>query len=1709
MGKHHKSVLSHSRRVSGTCHQGYPHFTDRFAGRQCTVIALVALCFASIRQGNLWQAKDIDGIVAEGHQRYIEIIRFGNSGLRNLQHNEVPRYIHRFMGIADVDIEVRPNSAYGIVGHEGNLYSGSVAFELAIAHAFNATPSVLATFSEYTVGLFFDAVRGIYGLYDSHACNSDGLTSADGVATLFEFQTLDSLISFVISRHRNSLFELSNIEVSYANILEDRHSQTNNTSRNIVEQSCNINFTPGAHQKEINCSIKENSISNCTWSCKRNSSVHAASDNNSKNYQASDLASTNLNLDHAYCNLPQKRKRTRILQNITSEHSYSLTNGILDMSEDNSLQIGMPFEPLQAMYEKLHPQATLSMREILPDPSRHALNRCSARYVKEINMSPDFTCSVCHRFLFENQIKKATSASISYGISIDDILCSWCKQGISKGHCPLSVSHNNLFAGHMPPALQGLSTIEKRCISLVNTFFTLVILPALPVGQFGMKGLVIHLPLPVAEVSTVLSNTQNHIRCVYPSSYSCKPQIVDKMKIQQALNWLSTHNHLYHHLRDSLQKTTLPDLSNENINDCIEIGSIEMNYTLPSHQSSSKTHSYSYTLPLQKKFINISSIPSGEEKAFPTLFPYGINGFTAPRPIKLSLLQYYRSRFYNLDDRWRTSIPYLLSSVGCFERRRLFDLISVYMRVQNKAGSLRVSDILQTEVNQHLLKNSYMFMKNIRGTCAYWKDVLYNLLAMIKNLGCPTFFLTLSANDYHWPELANILKVSLRDLPDAVQKNPLVTALYFERRWRALLKHVLKGKDAPLGDIENYFGRVEFQQRGSPHIHFFVWVKNAPSLYTSNASTLVSFINSTISTTIPDKDHYPSLHKLVKQLQIHSHRPSCRRRNKCRFNFPYEPCNYTKILTALDVLQSKKFYATRRTKNDIMVNAYNPTILLHWQANMDIQMIDGPVGIAYYVCSYVCKAEPDTLKAALSETLKNFEMSSSNPGLRSRLSKIGFCILKHRTLSAQEAAYRIGHLQLVWYSKPIVKVVAVTPENTYRRLKSKFELEQLSSNSTDIFENNIIDYYYARPLALRNISLFSFARSWIVRKKISGQSLSYKLHLKETLFCQQRSKPAVVRITKPAKGTDDYFYSILLLFYPHESSEMLLTPFTSAKDAFIAKHEQFNRTALNIGYRMEDIDSVIASMHLYNIEADSLVAPNTVENNTEPLLVESAELLSNFVTSTLNDNTTSTENSTMSAVDISLTEQQWHSFSSGSSQTSYHEHCSKLTRDQRNVLKYLQKKGDGDTFHIFVTGPGGVGKSFLIKVLVQYLTLFTSRVSGIVPVAVLAPTGVAAFNIQGQTIHSSLRIPVQHGYSASYIELSARSLQTLRSAFQNIHTVLIDEVSMVSSVMLEHIHLRLQAIKNNDLAFGGLNIILVGDFFQLRPVRGQFAFKHSNLWPLFRPFFLNENVRQNQDIPFSQLLNRIRLGHFSSDDIDLLKTRLVPADAVDHSIFHIYPTRECVRQHNNKIQNTLSAPQMIYNAIHYFSENDMEANKEITNMSCIPDDDRDAGGLPSTLTFSVGTRVMLLRNLCVAYGLINGAQGYVTDFQVNTIENKIDCIYVVFDNKDSIPAGVKRLDESVPVPVYRQEFLFSGRYIIREMFPLVPSWAATIHKVQGLTLSGAAVCIDDSIFQHGQAYVALSRVQNLNQLHLLCLNVNKITVDPEVVKQYLNLRALI
>lgn len=150
-----------------------------------------------------------------------------------------------------------------------------------------------------------------------------------------------------------------------------------------------------------------------------------------------------------------------------------------------------------------------------------------------------------------------------------------------------------------------------------------------------------------------------------------------------------------------------------------------------------------------------------------------------------------------------------------------------------------------------------------------------------------------------------------------------------------------------------------------------------------------------------------------------------------------------------------------------------------------------------------------------------------------------------------------------------------------------------------------------------------------------------------------------------------------------------------------------------------------------------------------------------------------------------------------------------------------------------------------------------------------APTGTAAFNIKGATIHYTFKIHVSD--YLNYADLPSYKVSQLRKTFRHVHTVIIDEISMVGDKMLTFISCRLSEIKSNEQVFGGMNVITVGDFFQLKPIKSKYAFHNHLIWHLFHVIFLMENMRQTEDLQYAQLLNRARLGllemeHFPTED---------------------------------------------------------------------------------------------------------------------------------------------------------------------------------------------------------------------------------------------------
>ena len=224
---------------------------------------------------------------------------------------------------------------------------------------------------------------------------------------------------------------------------------------------------------------------------------------------------------------------------------------------------------------------------------------------------------------------------------------------------------------------------------------------------------------------------------------------------------------------------------------------------------------------------------------------------------------------------------------------------------------------------------AFQFMGNIKGTPAYWKKFLCEVLSMAKQLGLPTFFMTLSCANLQSDELISII-TSLRGKIltqeeiyhmdfftrcTYLNQNPVLLARYFQHRVEMFFKVIVI--DGPLGKVKYHAIRIEFQVRGSPHIHSFLWIHDAPILNIDNISTYVNFVDGIVVATLPDIVADPDLFDLVVTYQIHSHSKSCRKykNDMCRYHFRKFFTEWTIVARPLpDTMsdETKKSYVQKR-----------------------------------------------------------------------------------------------------------------------------------------------------------------------------------------------------------------------------------------------------------------------------------------------------------------------------------------------------------------------------------------------------------------------------------------------------------------------------------------------------------------------------------------------------------------------------------------------------------------------------------------------------------------------------------------------------------------------------------------------------------------------------------------------------------------------------
>ncbi|POR38697.1 ATP-dependent DNA helicase PIF1 [Tolypocladium paradoxum] len=458
-----------------------------------------------------------------------------------------------------------------------------------------------------------------------------------------------------------------------------------------------------------------------------------------------------------------------------------------------------------------------------------------------------------------------------------------------------------------------------------------------------------------------------------------------------------------------------------------------------------------------------------------------------------------------------------------------------------------------------------------------------------------------------------------------------------------------------------------------------------------------------------------------------------------------------------------------------------------------------------------------------------------------------------------------------------------------------------------------------------------------------------------------------------------------------------------------------------------------------------------------------------------------------------------------------------LSGEQRHVLDLVVNKNAS----VFFTGPAGAGKSVLMRAIISELKQKYARDPE--RVAVTASTGLAACNIGGITLHSFSGIGLGKEDAHALVKKVRRNPKA-KNRWLRTKCLVIDEISMVDGELFDKLSHIGRVVRNNGRPWGGIQLVITGDFFQLPPVpdhdkkrESQFAFDAAT-WStsIDHTIGLTQVFRQ-RDPEFARMLNEMRLGRISPSTVDAFRALSRPLkfdDGVDSA--ELYPTRAQVESSNEKRLRDLPGRAHRYDSMD--SGDPAIRDKLLMNMMA-----------PKSLELKINAQVMLIKNLDET--LVNGSLGKVIAFSdEKTFE--MTSVDSYDDGQDDLLAkaktklkGFSRDSDRLPssnqqYPVV--QFVATGgaqRVILcqpeewkvelpngdiqakRNQLPLILAWALSIHKAQGQTLERVTVNLG-RVFEKGQAYVALSRATTQQGLRVLGFDKSKVMAHQRVVEFY-------
>ena len=1419
----------------------------------------------------------------------------------------------------------------------------------------------------------------------------------------------------------------------------------------------------------------------------------------------------------------------------------------------------------------LEKQKNAERNRLNREHSKDDYDKCVVEYQKAIEEGPTHVCCCCNNLWFKHSVTRTTkSVLVSLNSKCSAMkedsgeICNTCKSKLQSGDIPAHSSFNGVKFVNIPEELRLLSSLEETLVSPRIPFMTIR-----NIGcdrQFGLKGAVVNVPtevdktissipraisdLQVIEVNLKRKLEYKHSYCsamIRPTyvfeaaSFLCNQPLYLKHEISYVGHRL-TGEQVSPQKEESHQMSETVDDSDE---ECLNPGSTETLLCQPDFRIN--------LAPGEGKIpLNVLYDVDCEALCFPTVYCGQEDPFK-----HLSVCDRVKFKARHVDRRC-AKVPVLFFMYKLQEASRLSQIIGICIRRQ-KQQRLCADDCLNGSflANMFLEDNAYEFLKSLRSSPAYWESKKKDVFAMIRQLGLPTLFMTFSAAESKWGALLVILKkvidhvdITMEDAKAMkyeekarlIRSDPITCARYFENKFRNFMFKILLHKNGIFKKypILDYYVRFEFQHRGSVHAHMVVWLKNAPVFIPGNQESIddcSQFID------LYSSCQKESVNEELIKYQIHKHSFSCRKHNsdKCRFNIPLFPMRKTTLLEPLEtdiprksirrklkslqlLLESKPFsdideflkdaklghdeyialirkslckpkVFLKRQPCEHNVNPFNPELLSLYQANMDIQFITDAYACVSYVVDYINKSNRgmSAMLRELSNNLRNQPIDSLQ-----KIRVIASKFVNATEISAQEAAYHVLELPLTMSSRTVEYINTGNVSERVRLLKPRKTLEELDPDSEDVYAANCLHHYSNRPQSLENLCLADFVANYTYAtfRKTSNY---LKLENGDGFVCKRKVNKVLRYRRYSSQDMLNYYRELLTLFHPwrDEAIDVLNTDveavFLANQGSILQKRQDYEHPGCDLS----------------QIDLDQRSISDSEDESSQAMDYAALHKPLEMVP----DMNQKRETNTVTFKRYELVE------------TNFRKTILNLNKKQYNYIISLWNNLFTDTkiFH-FISGGAGTGKSVLIQAIAAVVEKFyklkdmsdVSRCRSIIT----APTGRAAFNVQGYTLHTALMIPVSANDN-NFGPLGSDTLNRVRSRMYGMKFLIIDEISMVGASLFEKVHLRLQQIFQSNEPFGGISVIVVGDFHQLSPVCDRFVFlpnpqnpyayiAGNPLWKPFQYYKLTEIMRQKDDAVFAEVLERFANNNLLDTDIHLLQSRVgkePPTTAI-----HLFHTNADVNEFNLNRLNTLQTEGIINNAVDSCFGEAPEKVRNSFIQSLKNSKPSETQGLLTTLILRVSAKYMITENIDVEDGLVNGSVGTLEKISYNDAHTRAVVAWMRLDKTAGIQQRIKykhlQIGYSNLTPIFAVNKLITNKgrsrnlRLFRKQFPLAPAEGMTVYKSQGGTYQNI-VYHTKSTRSHAACYVALSRVTSLDGLYIdgpLSTNFNGNTKVTEALK---------